>query len=158
MAEFTIEQIVAKYVQIRDEMAEIAKRHAAELQPLNQKLQVLNAVLLDRLNKSGVESARTDAGTAYKKVVMSATVEKEGGWEQILDFIMMKGLDRVSEVMARNGTPEEAMVAWRTTPELSLLCHAVSKEAIKEYMDNKSGEIPPGVKVSHVTNVGVRRE
>ena len=158
MADYTIDQIVARYVQLRDEMQVISQRHAAELKPYNDKLQILNTVLLDRLNKTGSESIRTEHGTAYKKTVMSATIEPENGWEQLMDFIMMAGLNRVSEVEVRAGSAEEAMMAWRTTPELSLLCHAVNKTAIKEFMDNKNAEIPPGVKVSHITNVGVRRE
>lgn len=80
-----IDQIVEKYVELRDAKAEIAERHKAELAPYAQMLDKLEGILLGELDKAGLQSAKTPHGTAYKSVTTSAKVID---WDKTLDFIV----------------------------------------------------------------------
>ena len=124
----TIEQAVAAYIRLRNEKGAIEKRHKEELAPLREKLERLEAWLLSMLNRQGVESTRTDAGTAYKSVRTSAKVVD---WEATLAFIQENEL-------------------WH------MLEHRVSKTAIEEYAE-QTGAVPPGIDVVQELRVNVRR-
>lgn len=80
-----IDAIVSSYVALRDQKAEIAERHKAEIAPYNQGLSDLEGLLMGALDKAGLQSAKTPHGTAYKNTVSSAKVID---WSTVLDFII----------------------------------------------------------------------
>jgi len=80
-----IDAIVSSYVALRDQKAEIAERHKAEMAPYNQGLSDLEGLLMGALDKAGLQSAKTPHGTAYKNTVSSAKVID---WGTVLDFII----------------------------------------------------------------------
>lgn len=124
----TLDVIVAKYVALRDKAAEIKKRHTEELSRFNVAMGMLEGWMLDKLNAAGIESARTDSGTAYKSTRTSAKVVN---WTETLAFI------REQE-------------AW------DLLEARVSKTAAEAIIDETKQPIP-GVSVTRETTINVRR-
>jgi hypothetical protein len=124
----TIDQVVEKYVEIRDKQAELRKAQTAEMAKYNDALLKLEAWLMNSLNESGAESVRTVSGTVYKSIRTSAKV---ADWDALLEFITDNG-------------------AW------NFLERRVSKTAVEEYMEGEGGT-PPGVSVVREATIGVRR-
>jgi hypothetical protein len=124
----SIDARVDQYVQIRDKIRDMEKAHDEMIRPYKDALEQLGSLLLDHLNKTGLESARTASGTVYRSEKVSASVQ---------------------DVSAFWGYVEGAK-AWE------LIDKRANKTAVTDYVKN-NGAAPPGVNynVSHV--VGVRR-
>jgi hypothetical protein len=121
-----IDELVSLYIKLRDRRA---KRKAEyELDDAKDKgfQEKIEAKLMAYFNETGVESARTDAGTAFKSVKISATVA-----------------DRDSYMPWAMEHPE-------------FLPSSVNKSAVEAYLES-TGELPPGVNVSRVATINVRR-
>ena len=71
---FTVDQIIEKFVSVRDAIKTISERHAEELKPLCDRLAIFEQALLAKLNADNTDSVKTEHGTAYRSTVMSATV------------------------------------------------------------------------------------
>lgn len=123
----TFEERVAQYRQLRDVIREKEKALEEELAPMKKVLEQLGNVLLQMLNKSGQEAARTKAGTAYITEKVSATIED-------------------ADAFRRHVIGGEAwdLIDWR-----------VNKTAAKDFV-NENNQAPPGVNYSTIRVVGVR--
>lgn len=124
----TVDQLVEKYILLRDRKEAIAKRHKAELEPYGSALEKIEAVLLTHLNNAKIEAMRASSGTAYKTVRTSAKVT---AWSKTLDYIREKEL-------------------WE------LLEARVSKVAVEAIVAETQAGIP-GVEIVRETCVQVRR-
>ena len=151
----TIDVVLAGYLRTKDAAEVLAKRHSEEMAPLQTTMENCKSWLLNYLNEQGLDNAKTESGLAYKSTIMSATVDPEGGWQLLLGHILEAAIGRGLDVIESGGAHEEAMEAILQTPALSLLNHAVNKSAVKEAMEQ--GVAVPGVKVSHIIQVNVRR-
>jgi hypothetical protein len=125
---FDFNEHVSKYRQLRDMKATIAARHKEELAPYNEALDALELAMLNALTASGQESTRTASGTAYKSTKSSYTVQDASAFRTWL------------EVNDR----------W------DLLETRVSKEALESFA-TEGGTLPPGIGVSSVVTVNVRK-
>lgn len=69
-----IDELVGLYIKLRDRRS--ARKAAYDLDDAKDKAyqDKIEAKLLEYFKETGVESARTDAGTAYRSVAMSVTV------------------------------------------------------------------------------------
>lgn len=152
---YTIDQVQQIYFQVKDAADALSKRHQEEMAPLTQKLEVCRAWMLDYLNKQGLENAKTEHGLTYKSSVMSATVDPEDGWPKILRFALEKALGRVLEAIENGAEESQGMDLFLQEPALTLLNRSVNKTSVKELLDQ--GVEVPGVKISHITQVHVRR-
>ncbi len=151
---FTVDQVVGKYVELRDQQRLVSERHAEEMKPFNEALQNIEAWLLGHFNANGIESAKTKHGTAYKSTTMSATVEN---WDELFKTIVSSAFIRALSVIEEGGNDEEAFARFCSSERLSLLVRGVNKTAVKEYMDMTCGAVPPGVKTTFITKCNVRR-
>ncbi len=123
-----VNQVVAAYVKLRDQKDEIKRRHKEELAPLNENMTKLERWLQKQLLDEGVESMKTDAGTAFLQTSSSVTVRD---WP--------------------------ATLAWiQDNDEWSLLEARVNKTAVKDFLES-TGEVPPGVNYSEDIETRVRR-
>jgi hypothetical protein len=122
------DQMVAKFVALRDKIAEMKKRHTDELAPYNLAMGTLEAWLLDVLNTNHATSMRFDAGTPYTTTRTSVKVDE---WSTVLGFI------REHE-------------AWE------LLEARVNKTALEAIIGDTGTNIP-GVSVSRELVLNVRR-
>jgi len=152
---FTIDQIVERYVSLRDAIKTVADRHAEELAPLAKKKEILEQAMLSMLNQSNIESARTDHGTVFKSTVMGVGIDPDGGWEKLTAYMGEEAIERIADSLEKDEPPEAQIAAFSAA--LSLLNRSVNKTAVKEIMEQKDGFVPPGVKTTLITSVNVRR-
>lgn len=125
----TIGEMIKKYVDLRDFMKLRAEARAVEDKPYNEAMETIEGVLLQHLNENNEQSIKTEWGTAYKSTTMSAKV----------------------------ASPEDFFNYVREADAFQLLTSAVSKDAVKEHMEEHQGQPPPGVDVTYFTKVNFRR-
>lgn len=68
------DKLVANYIKLRDTIKEKDKEYKEKMAPAKELLDKMNSKLLDLLNKSGQDAAKTSHGTVYRKSRGSATV------------------------------------------------------------------------------------
>ena len=123
-----IQALVGLYIKLRDRRKDRKTAYELDDQKDKDYQEKIEQKLLAFLNESGGESFRTDAGTAYKTTRTSATVQD---WDAALAYIKVHD-------------------AW------DMLEHRVNKTFVEEYIETNQ-ETPPGVGVSRITVVNVRR-
>ncbi len=122
-----LDELVQKYVQLREKKALLRKQHETELEPIEKAMGLIEAAVLKHFSETGQESAKTAFGTPYMLRRTSATV---ADWDALLGYIRDNG-------------------AWE------LLERRVSKEAVQQYKAANE-ELPPGVNWSEAIALGVR--
>jgi spore coat protein CotF len=124
----TAAQKVSAYIKLRDFKKSAEDEFKKSLQRTNDAMDKLEAELLDELNKMGVNSLASDAGTVYKNTQLSATVENR----------------EVFKTYCEENDMWEAMDI------------KANKTFVKEMME-KTQTVPPGLKVTQLQTVGIRR-
>lgn len=125
-----IEKRVSQFIQLRDRIKAENDAHALKMKPLNELLQKLNAAILDHLNTSGGDSLSIrGVGTAYKTMRVSASIQ-DG--DEFRRWII--------------GGEAWDLIDWKA-----------NAKAIEEY-NAEHGALPPGVKITRMSVVGVRRD
>lgn len=150
----TIDQVVERYVQLRDQRKAMDDAHAEKVKPLGEALQVMEAWLLAQLNQAKLDAAKTEFGTAYKSTVMSAGIEN---WDIFLGHVVGRALERALAAVENGGSEQDAAGAFLASPELGFLTRSVTKTAVEEYMQASKGKLPPGIKTAFITKINVRR-
>ncbi len=123
-----IEELVEKYVALRDKKAQIKAKYDAEVAKVEDVLTRVEGALLKHFETVGVESVSTKAGTAYKSTRNSATI---ADWDSFLEFV--KG--------------EEAY---------NFLERRCNKAAVEEFRA-ANDDLPPGVNWRSEVVVNIRR-
>lgn len=123
-----IDEVVRGYIALRDKKNEMKKRHAEELRPINEKMEVVEGWLQRDLINRGVQSQKTDSGTAYLSTVATATVKDR---DEFLKFV-------------------------REHEKWDLIENRVSKSVVSDYLE-ETGEIIPGVNYEKTQVVRIRR-
>ncbi len=124
---YTAEQMIEKYISIRDQIKDISEKHQQELAPYNEALNVLEMGLQDVLNQVGGDNIKTKAGTAYRSSHVAAKMED---WPSFINFVMQVG-------------------------DTELLVRSANKTRVLEHMEG--GAVVPGVSLSTVHKINVRR-
>lgn len=123
-----LNELVKKYIQLRDKKAEFKAEYDAKVAQVEQMLGRVEAALLAQFTETGVESVRTDSGTAYVSTRASAGV---ADWDALLEFIKGQQL-------------------WM------FLERRVNKTAVEQYKAANE-ELPPGVNWREEKVVNIRR-
>lgn len=124
-----LSEAVTLYIQLRDKKAQMKSDFDALVAPINEKMDKLEAKLLDVFNKTGMDSVKTEHGTAYTAVRTTASVADR---EAFMDFV-------------------------KANEEWSLLEVRASKTAIEQFRDSNDNELPPGVNIRSERVVNIRR-
>jgi phage host-nuclease inhibitor protein Gam len=124
-----LSEAVSLYIQLRDKKAEMKAEFDATIAPLNEKMDKLEAKLLDVFNKTGMDSVKTENGTAYTAVRTTASIADR---EAFMEFV-------------------------KANEEWSLLEVRASKTAIEQFRDSNNDELPPGVNIRSERVVNIRR-
>jgi hypothetical protein len=119
---------VALYIKMRDRKAELKAEFDAKVAPLNEKMDKLEAKLLDVFNQTGMDSVKTEFGTAYATTRVTASVADK----------------------------EVFMAHIREHDDWGLLEVRASKTAVDQYR-SVHDDIPPGVSMREERVVNVRR-
>lgn len=113
---------------MRDRKAELKAEFDAKVAPLNEKMDKLEAKLLDVFNQTGMDSVKTEFGTAYSTTRVTASVADK----------------------------EVFMAHIRANDDWGLLEVRASKTAVDQYR-SVHDDIPPGVSMREERVVNVRR-
>jgi hypothetical protein len=121
--------LIQKYVELRDHLGTMEDAHKKATKPYKEAMETIEGALLAAMNQAGLASLKGDFGTAFKKTSMSVkTVDKE----VLMDYV-------------------------RQSDNFGMLTAAVSKDAVKAYLEENNDTPPPGVDVTFHTEVQVRR-
>ena len=124
-----LDKLINRYVQLRDRKHLIEAQHKEQLAPYNKLMAEVEGVLLDYMQKAGVDSVSTPGGTAYQTTKRSASIKDGGAFRKF-----------VVETGAFN------LVDWRA-----------NANAVFDYIAAHEGMAPPGVNPSSRVTVNFRR-
>lgn len=120
---------VQLYMQLRDRKAQLKAEFDEAVAPVQRKMDQLEAKMLAAFNDAGMDSAKTEFGTAYVSTRSSASL-----------------------------ADKDAFMAFvRERDEWTLTDIRVSKTAVEQYRDAHEGDIPPGVTLREERVVNVRK-
>lgn len=120
---------VSLYIRLRDKKAAMKSEFDASIAPLNEKMDKLEAKLLDVFNKTGMDSVKTEFGTAYTTVRTTASIADR---EVFMNFV-------------------------KDNEEWALLEIRAAKAAIEQFRSANDDALPPGVNMREERVVNIRR-
>lgn len=120
---------VAIYIKLRDQKAQMKAEFEAQVAPIQDKMDKLEGKLLEVFNQTGMDSVKTEFGTAYATVRTTASIADR---DAFMEFVKAK-------------------------EEWSLLEVRVSKTAVEQFRASNDDELPPGVNIREERVVNIRR-
>lgn len=123
-----LSEAVNIYIKMRDKKAQMKAEFDASIAPLNEKMEKLEAKLLEVFNKTGMDSVKTEFGTAYTTTRTTASVADR---EVFMNYV-------------------------KDHEEWSLLEVRAAKTAIEQFRSIHD-DIPPGISMREERVVNVRR-
>lgn len=124
-----LSEAVSLYIELRDKKAQLKADYDKLVAPVQQKMDVLEAKLLDVFNQTGMDSVKTESGTAYASVRTTASVADR---EVFMDFV-------------------------KNNSEWDLLEVRAAKAAIDQYRSMNDDKLPPGINLREERVVTIRR-
>lgn len=125
------DDLIKEYIETRDKLKKACEWFETQCKPQKQRMQEIEAALLDLLNAQKADRIAGENGTCYKSHILNVKVEDR---EKLLDFINER---------------------WEEIGNELLLLNA-QKDAVKRWME-ETGAPPPGVVTSYFTHINVRR-
>jgi hypothetical protein len=123
-----LEKWVGHYVAVRDMIAKIKERHTKELEDYVDLQEKLTGRIQGFLDQHGADSVKTELGTAYSSVKFTASLND----------------------------PAIFMSYVIKTNDFDLLDRKANLTAVKAYV-KQHGTLPPGVNLTSIKQLGVRR-
>jgi hypothetical protein len=120
---------VSLYIRLRDQKAQMKAEYDAAVAPVIEKMEKLEAKLLEIFNTTGMDSVKTEFGTAYATTRTSATVADR---DTFMEFV-------------------------KAREEWALLEVRASRAAVEQFRAANDNELPPGVNLREERVVNVRR-
>jgi hypothetical protein len=123
-----INALVKKYIELRDEVKAIEAEFDLKKKPKKEAMEQIQGILLGFLDKSGGTAMKTEFGTCYSTTRYSASLADADAFMRfVVDQKAFHMLDRKA-----NAT------------------------AVREYVEEHQGNLPPGVNLTQIKSVGVR--
>lgn len=123
-----ISELVAKYIELRDKKAEFKAAYEAKVEKLDTVLDQIESALLKTFEQTGMDSVKTEFGTAYTTERSTASVADK---DAFMAFVKSREDWHLMEVRA-------------------------SKTAIQQYKDEHQ-DLPPGINWRSERVVNIRR-
>lgn len=120
---------VKLYIQMRDKKAQMKADFEASLAPLNEKMEKLESKLLQVFSETGMDSVRTEFGTAYASTRTSVSIADR---DAFVNYIKESG-------------------------DFNMLELRPSRSAVPEFAAANDGDLPPGVNMRVERVVNIRR-
>lgn len=125
----TDDELIIKALEIRDDIDAMKKHHGEELEPYESALQDIENALLGRMVERQAKSIGTVHGTAYQSAQLRVKVADRNVFMQwVFD-----------------------------NHQKDFMTNHVSKEAVKSYMDDCNGTVPPGIETTTFTQCNIRK-
>jgi hypothetical protein len=154
-----VEQVISKYIELRDRKAELAKKQSEEMKPLTEAMDSIENYILHQLNATGAEAFKTKAGTAFKAVQRSVQLQDPIAFK---DFVFAPAATGVTTYLASTGIDlqdvDKQHIAQiiRDLPMWDMVDFRVGKKGITDYQENDQGQVP-GVALNSTTVINIRR-
>jgi hypothetical protein len=123
-----VDQLVDRYIKLRDKVERLKKQHKEELEPIQTAMVQVEKFLLGHLQTQGVDSMKTAFGTPYVQTFRSVSV---GDKAEYLNWVRETGNWEALDVRAL----KEPIIAYK-----------------EEHQD-----LPPGIKYSESKVLNVTR-
>lgn len=120
--------LVAKYIELRDKKAEYKAEYDVKVGRIEEALDKIEAKLLEVFDTAGMDSVKTESGTAYVSTRTAASVADR---DSFMEFV-------------------------RSNDEWPLLEIRASKAAVEEYRAQHD-DLPPGINWREERVVNIRR-
>ena len=120
---------VKLYIQLRDKKAQMKAEFDASLAPLNEKMDKLESKLLQVFSQTGMDSVKTEFGTAYASTRTSVSIADR---DAFVNYIKESG-------------------------DFNMLELRPSRSAVPEFAAANEGDLPPGVNMRVERVVNIRR-
>lgn len=124
-----VSKLARAYVRLRDTRAERKKEFEAGDNVLKEHMETIENHMLKLLTEQGIESVKTEAGTFYRQ---EDVIPQGSDWGAFYQFV-------------------------REHDAFDFLEKRITKNAVKQYMEQNEGALPPGVSVFRKFVVRVRR-
>lgn len=125
---YTAAELVKKYIELRSLVKMKTEEFDKKLKKVKDTMSEIEDELMRIANEAGVESLKTEFGTASKATTSFVTVED---WDKAVEFI------RENEM-------------WQ------MLNKSVKKSEVTSYMDDHNGATPPGLKFGQKVSIQIR--
>ena len=125
-----IGKIIQHYIICRDGLKKLSDKFKADSAEYRQAMTNMENTILEQATEQGVDSFKTEYGTAFKSKTFKVAVED---WDMALKYIIKNDLTH-------------------------MLTKSVAKAAAGEYMEQNNGQLPPGLKEKPWINLNVRRK
>ena len=123
-----VSDLVGKYIELRDKKAQLKAEYDEKVSKIDAGLDKIEAKFLEVFDQTGMESIRTEFGTASASIRASATIADR---EALMEFV-------------------------KKTNEWPLLQISVNKPAVSQYI-SAMDEVPPGVNWRTERVLSIRR-
>lgn len=148
MTDIQVDQVIEKYITVRQIKRDLEKDHEESLKPVNEKLEKLESWLLGKMNETGVDSFKTKIGTAYKTTKTSCTIADQGVFKDYVFRPVVDWLKNSFGIDVDVGT-------LLTVPKWNLVDFRSLKSGVELHIEDHS-QVPPGLNVTQTTTVNVR--
>lgn len=112
-----LDELVGNYIKLRDKKAQIKAEYDAKVDHIDALLGKIEAALLKKFEETGQESARTEAGTAFKSVKTSCTVADK---DAFLAYVRAEEAWELADIRAsKTGVAQYRSVHDETPPGLN---------------------------------------
>ena len=123
------EQVMTAYVKLRDKRSALKKKWEEMDEVIKADMEKMEAWLLKKLGEAGTDTFKNPAGTAYiSETVRAGCADWTLFWKWCAD-----------------------------NQRVDMLEKRVASKAIQEYMEERGGELPPGITITVYRDVIVRR-
>lgn len=125
-----VETLVRAYLTIRAERDKISREYEAKDRELQNDMEQIQNVLLDKCNEIGADSIRTESGTIVKTMRENFVC---GDWDNFRKFVLENNA-------------------------IELLQQRIHQSNFKEFMGNHEDDgMPPGISTMREFNISVRK-
>lgn len=145
------ELLIKEHFVLQDKIKEATKLFMEYLAPSKKRLDEIDVQLLHLLNSlttGDKKSISTDVGTCYVSHLLNVSINPEAA-----PYVNEQGEKQVG----RMALLDWCLANWDTYGSDMLMIASPQKDALKKYMEENEGRVPPGVSTSWFTRVNVRR-
>ena len=145
------ELLIKEHFALSDKIKAANKQLADFIAPWKSRLEEIDGQLLQLLNSLGTgdkASISTDIGTCYLSHLLNVSINPDAE-----PFVNEQGEKQVG----RLALLDWCLANWEKYGADMLMVGTPQKDALKKYMDENEGRVPPGVSTSWFTRVNVRR-
>jgi hypothetical protein len=124
----TVDQVLAAYLELRNQRDDLKKVQAEDMAPINEKMRACQVWVQKQLQSQGLTNFKGSSGIAFLQTDTTVSVKD---WDAMFAWIQAQNL-------------------WQ------FLEHRVSKSVVTDYIE-ATKEIPPGLGVSSEVSAHIRK-